>query len=237
MGLLLTTLRCGPAAIVPLVISPTTIDLREFLARWYGNPDSGPTPVEADAMWLPAPLRDWYRLGSQWARPLTVMRRLFRPSEIVFEDSRAIFMENPTGDWLWAFDLADHNVVYEAEAVDRAWERAAEDLSELLVHTALSEATYTAKHWREYAQLPEQHVEAIVVDMEEVEFGGLRWPHPKGRIFVTDGVIAETFPAMQPGAPWLSREGHVEIRVAAQDADRLAYLSAVTEVPWTTRAR
>ncbi|MFD9328336.1 hypothetical protein [Streptomyces sp. NPDC060065] len=215
------------------MIDPATIDVPEFLERWYGQPDrpSGTLPTTCD--WLPAPLKEWHSLASRWSTPLMTVNRMIAPEQVkAGEDSTAVFMEDATGDWRWAFDTTDPDVVHEAELYE-PWQRCAESLPELLTHSALYEATYTGSSWRECAQVEEHRLDSVLAPMTQIAFGGWGSPRPGGRIFMSDTLVAATGPAMAPGSPWENRPGYGEVRVATTEPGRLAYLDDMTDIPWT----
>jgi hypothetical protein len=153
------------------------------------------------------------------------------PEQIKQSDRKAVFMKDPTGDWLWAFDAGDETTIYDAE-LHKEWKRTAEPLPEFLIHNALNETVYGASAWRECAQVEDELLIPILAPMTEVSFGGWRWPRPGGRIFMSDVLIAEASPAMSPSTPWKDRPGYTEIRVAAVDSTHLSYLDEMASIKW-----
>ncbi|NRQ30227.1 hypothetical protein HII36_00005 [Nonomuraea sp. NN258] len=213
------------------MIDPMSIDLFRFFVDWTGPPDANPSPLGASHRWLPEPLKQWFELTSQWSEPFMRLKRMRRPEEIEAEDGKAIFMEDPTGDWLWAFDTDKTNVVYEAELGGR-WDRATEFLPELLVHNALSEATYNARAWREYDNVEERFVTDILTPLDEVALGEWRWPSPGHRVFMGTALVAEVSPTMDL-CTWETKPGYADLRIAASDVERLSYLDRIASIRWS----
>lgn len=213
------------------MINPESVSISSFLTSWYGPPISPISPVSPASNWLPEPLKEWYRLSSQWGHSLTATRRIRNPDQIIIDDTMAIFMEDATGDWRWAFDTEHPDSVYDAELGEK-WEQVAEGLAELLIHNALSEATYNATSWRECGQVPEEHLPSILRPMTEIAFGGWRWPKPGGRIYMSESLIAEVLPAMKLGAPWKARSGYAEVRVASPHPGKLSFVDEIQGLEW-----
>jgi len=188
-------------------------------------------PTSAEAEWLPEPLKEWYVLSGQWNNALLATRRIRNPHQIDIRDNLAVFMEDATGDWHWAFRTDDPNLVFDAE-LRGSWELCDEGLAELLRHTALSEATFNARSWRECGHVEEASLPAILEPMTQVAFGGLRWPAPGGRVYMNDSLLAEVLPAMKPGAPREAYAGYFYVRVASPVRERLDFLDQVDGVDW-----
>jgi len=157
---------------------------------------------------------------------------MYALDQIVKSGNKAVFMKDPTGDWMWAFDTEDENIVYESELYGE-WELVPENLSEFLVHNALDEATYSAPSWKECTEVEERLLPEILTPLFQVKFGAWRWPRPGGRVFMNQTLIAEVRPAMALGAPWDSRPGYFEVRVAASNPAHLSYLDELPSMKWT----
>jgi hypothetical protein len=213
------------------MIDPASIDLYSFLADWHGSPASPPSALPAEYDWLPNPLKDWYSLSARWNSRVTTLKRMLTPEQITQSDGKVVFMKDPTGDWLWAFDAEDKTTVYDAELHEQ-WERTAECLSEFLIHNALNETVYGASNWRECAQVEVGLLSDVLAPMKKVSFGGWRWPRPGGNIFKSKALLAEVGPAMNPNVPWEDRPGYAEVRVAAVESTHLAYLDEMASIKW-----
>lgn len=216
------------------MIDPRSLSLSSFVTSWYGPPISPITPMPAESNWLPEPLKEWYSLSSQWDCSLMATRRILNSDQITIEGNMAIFMEDATSDWRWAFDTEHPDSVYDAE-IGEEWEQASEGLAELLIHATLSEATYNAASWRECGQVDEEHLPIILMAMTEIAFGGWRWPWPGGRVYMADALVAEVLPAMELGAPWKARRGYAEVRVASPHSSKLTFLDELEGLKWTRK--
>lgn len=118
-------------------IDPAAIDLPRFMVGWRGEPDRPAIRLPAEHQWLPEPLKDWYELTARWTSPSMNLKHMLTPAQIKATGKAVEFMTDPTGDWIWAFDLDDPQVVYDRELYE-PWTRTAEDLPEFLVHNALN---------------------------------------------------------------------------------------------------
>jgi hypothetical protein len=213
------------------MIDPTSIELPRFLANWHGMTATSSRTLPEKCEWLPEPLKNWYNITTGWTSPIVNMKRMLPPEQIKQTDGKAVFMKDPTGDWLWAFDVEDMTTVYDAE-LHTEWERTAESLSEFLIHNACNETISGAENWRECTQVAVELVPKILTPMTEVAFSGWRWPRRGGRVFMSETLLAEVGPAMKPNAPWEDRPGYAEVRVAAIESTHLAYLDEMTSIDW-----
>ncbi|MFJ8747438.1 hypothetical protein ACIRL2_49935 [Embleya sp. NPDC127516] len=217
------------------MIDPLTIDVDGFLIDWCGPPLAPPRDLPASCRWLPEPLRDLHRLVSRWPgpRPYFGLLNMRDPEEIEAKGRAVTFMSDPTGDWLWAFDLDDPDVVYDRELYE-GWEEVDESLSVFLRHAVVQEAMCVGSA-RRWGEVPRDRLEDVLAPMTEVAFGAWRWPGPGRRIFMNDGLVAEVLSLEGPG---ISRPvpGLVEVSIAANTPKGLAYLDAVAEIPGLRRA-
>ncbi|MFI7367262.1 hypothetical protein ACIBO4_34450 [Streptomyces sp. NPDC050149] len=140
-------------------------------------------------------------------------------------------MEDSTGDWVWAFDPDQPDVVYEGEST-RALHRSPEDLAELLVHATVRSVILLSGSGRLGAQVPDEALPQILDPLECVDFGGWRWPRPGYRIHVANDLMAEVGPAVDPQAPWLNRAGYSAVRIAGLHDSDLDYLDSFPMVTW-----
>jgi hypothetical protein len=207
------------------------IELYRFLTNWHGAPDAPPSALPGAYHWLPEPLKDWYGLSSRWTRPLMTVKRMRAPEHVIAEGHKAVFMEDPTGNWRWAFDMKDPDAVYAAE-LNAEWEQVAERLPEFLMHNTLHEAAYNARSWRACPQVEEHWLADVIAPMTEVAFGGWRWPAPGCRIFMNEMMVAEIGPALGLDAPWEFRSGYAAVRVASNNPACLGYLDGISAIDW-----
>ncbi len=156
------------------------------------------------------------------------------PSRIQVDQGKAVFMEDATGDWRWAFDSAEPDVVYEGRPGGE-WDRVPERLAEFLVHVTVTETIMVAESSRLGDQVRNEELAAILAPMREIGFGGWRWPRPGYRTFMSDSLIANVGPAVEPSSPWLNRAGYSSVRIAGVNPSDLTYLDADTNVRWIVR--
>lgn len=219
-----------------MVIEPESINLHEFLTRWHGSPSASPGKPSVENDRLPVPLQEWYALSACWTSPIIKLKRMYSPDQIKRSGNKSIFMEDPDGDWFWAFDTEGMSAVFDSELYGE-WELINESFSEFIVHNAVSETALGAPFWRESTQVHSDLLEEILAPMSVVSFGGWRWPRPGGRIFMSESMIAMVMPAMARSHPWGERLGYSEILVSAVEPKRLAYLDKIDSVKWVCYPR
>ncbi|MBB4929433.1 hypothetical protein F4561_000253 [Lipingzhangella halophila] len=207
-----------------------SIDLPRFLASWYGLSDAPPKPLSGNYSWLPEALKEWYELSSQWTAPIMTMKRMHAPEEIAVECGKAIFMTG-SGDEVWAFDPDSTLDVYEGQIYGE-WEQVAELFPEFLVHNALNEAAYNAISRISCDDVEENQLEEILAPMEEVGFGGWRWPRPGHRVFMSKELVADVGPAIEDQEPWEGRAGHFEVQIGSNNPMLTAYFDQIRGINW-----
>ncbi|MGW2883427.1 hypothetical protein ACWDBP_46235 [Streptomyces sp. NPDC001233] len=217
------------------MIDPKSIDLPSFLSSWYGPPSRPATPLPDTCSWLPAPLREWYEVSSQWTTPLTTLKRMRTPENIVALEDKAIFMAD-AGDAIWAFDVDTPSRVYEGQ-IHGGWTESTEDLPEFLIHNALHEAAFNATSRRACEQVEEERLDEILAPMTEVSFSGWQWPRPGHRIFLGDGLIADVGPAMEDHAPWGNKPGFTEVQIGSNNPALLSYVDEMSGIDWFKSGR
>ncbi|GAA4119381.1 hypothetical protein GCM10022284_75100 [Streptomyces hundungensis] len=212
------------------MINPMSIDLPGFLGDWYGPPCRPVAPLPESCSWLPAPLRGWHEVSSQWLAPLMTIKRMLAPESIVALEGKAIFMAD-AGDAIWSFDVDCPSRIYEGR-LHEGWTRSSENLTEFLIHNALHEAAFNAKSKRACEQVELVHLDRILAPMSEVSFGGWGWPRPGHKIFLGDGLIADVGPAMEDRAPWGNKDGFVEVQLGGNEPDRISYVDQISDIHW-----
>jgi len=210
-----------------LVIDPASIDIVDLLVRWYGPPTASVQPLSVEAAWLPVPLKEWYRLVPDTFKVQSGGHQMYEPSLVRIDRGKAVFMEDPTGDWLWAFDPDEPNRVYE-RAVDDDWNEVPLDLVDFLKYVTIGNIITLCDFGRACTHVPAETLPAIIEPMEEAGFGeGSKWPRPGQRLFMNDSLLAKVGPAVNPLAPWQNRPGYVAVRVAAVEPSNLGYLDLI----------
>jgi hypothetical protein len=219
------------------VIDPTDISLPDFLSRWHATPDSSAWHLPDDLAWIPDPLREWYCLAYRWEQFRSVHNQIYKPWQLRKKEGKVEFASDPTGDWFWAFDVEDSSSisVYEAE-LRGDWRLLSESLSEFLVHATLRQTLTSGKFGRTCSQVPNAVLPRILVDVEDIDFGGWGWPCPGHRILMSESLILDVGPAMDFRAPRRNREGFSSVRVSAFSSESLHYLDVVTSVKWLVYA-
>lgn len=207
------------------MINPSSIDLEQFFTTWHGTPTRPPKPINTEHAWLPSPLKQWLDLS--WRRSVKTLNHMRDPDEWTVSQGKVEFMEDPSGDWFWAFDAADPAVVYD-RALHEDWQQVPETLPEFLAHLALIEAPYNAAPTLQAAAVPSQLVAHIVAPMEEIAFGTWRWPDVGFRIFMNQTLIALIGPAHSPNA---NPDTH-SVRVSSPRREGLRYLEALPHTEW-----
>ncbi|MER6299828.1 hypothetical protein ABT247_09665 [Kitasatospora sp. NPDC001539] len=215
------------------MIDPADINLAEFLVNWFGQPDPV-EHIEVDRAWLPDPLREWYGLADRWEQLRATGFRVYDPRQIRVNEGKAEFASDSTGDWFWAFDAADPNAVYETE-LRGEWDLVPETLSEFLVHLTLAATADSADCSRLCSQVPNDVLPEILSTLDQVDFGGWKWPRPGHLTFMSETLIADIAPAMDFKAPWRTRDGFSTVSVSATTPQALEHLDEISSVKWIAR--
>jgi hypothetical protein len=196
------------------MINPSEILVEDLLIRWWGQPKRLPPLLPVETEWLPDQLKDHHRMLARWSAVPLDETLLVRPERIRTQSGKAVFMKDHTGDWMWAFDVDDQDRVFECE-LGESWEVVPESLSETLLHQFLFDIVMLAPAQLKYDSIEDSAVVEITSRMQEVCFGGWRWPLPGGRIFVGDGIVVTTGPAVSHQYPWGPRSGFSTMRCGA----------------------
>ncbi|MFC9801420.1 hypothetical protein ACFWGE_09315 [Streptomyces bacillaris] len=213
------------------MISPSEIIPSALLSRWLDPASADMVDQEELPPGLPNPLREWYTLTSHWPDIRSAGTRILKPSRIQLNENRVAFMEDPTGDWTWAFDSNHPNVVYEGES-NSTLTPGSEDLQELLAHVTVRSIILLANSSRLGTQVPDEVLPEILSPMEAIGFGGWKWPRPGYRVHAAESLLAEVGPAIDPQAPWLNRTGYSTVRIAGLGGSDLTYLDSHLPGTW-----
>ncbi|MFF4588046.1 hypothetical protein [Streptomyces sp. NPDC001388] len=213
------------------MFDPVDIDLPDFLTRWHGEPLPSGQGLSPDVSSLPEPLREWHVLASRWRKLRFGANRMIKPSLIQFDQGKAVFMRDATGDWAWAFGEENPDLVYEG-VPGGEWHSVPERLAEFLVHATVIETIALVEASLLGDQVPDEELPGILAPMQEVGFGEWRWPRTGYRIFMTDSLIASVGPAVEPRSPWLNRSGYSSVRISGASPSALEYLHSTTSVKW-----
>ncbi|WP_433405452.1 hypothetical protein [Streptomyces sp. CA-146814] len=213
------------------MINPAEIDLSSLLARWLGPARFTAVQLEELPPTLPAPLRDWYTLTSPWLEVRSAGTRIYEPACIQGKAGRVAFMEDPTGDWTWAFDSHQPNKTYEGESKSSLIP-CSETLPELLTHATVRSIILMAHSSRLGTQVSDEDVLRILNPIKIIGFGGWGWPRAGYQVYAADKFLMEVGPAIDPQAPWLNRAGYSAVRIAALNDSDLAYLNEYPTGTW-----
>lgn len=208
------------------MIDPSSIDLDDLLTRWLGAPAPAtrPQPSQAEQSFpLPSALLRWYVLASQWPVLASGGHRVYEAGAIREEDGMAIFMEDSTADWFWAFDSVSGELIFESPR-NGAWESVPESMTELIRHLALIEiipSVYPGKLCTKIAANP---LARVLDPLTQVAFGGWRWPGSGHKVYIGESLLAYVGSSIAPG--------YSSVRIVAIDDDALSYLDDIPGVSW-----
>ncbi|WP_157441886.1 hypothetical protein [Actinoplanes awajinensis] len=207
------------------MIDPGVIDLEDFAHAWWGPPDSVAEPIQAEHQWLPEILKDWLVFSSRWNRRNISMLRFFTPDRIERFGEKAFFLEDSCGEWRWAFDVEEPDIVYDAEVykgeeAQAEWTRNEETLGEVIRHSVVHDALLTAAHTRIYTHVPARLLGDVLRPLQPVGFGSWRWPSPQFRIFMGNGLLADLSPSRYVA-------GHFGVQLSAADEAAFIYLNEI----------
>lgn len=213
------------------MINPRDFDTADFLGRWYGPPSSCDRWTVPEEVWIPEPLKEWYGFAASWSQIRSAGLVVYAPTLVQGSNGKFSFMKDPTGDWIWAFDVNEPDRVYEGEASGNL-SRMAEGLDEFLVHSTLVQTVYASEFARHCDQLPLELLDGVLAPLDRVSFGGWSWPRPEYFVFLGDSLIANVGPAVDVTAPWRNREGFAAVRIAGIARSDLAYLDSFSSIKW-----
>lgn len=199
------------------MLRPSEISVDELLTRWWGTPSESVPQLPGRLSWLPEPLINHHRMLLRWS-PSGFNETLLVPlGQVIPQGEKVVFMKDSTGDWLWAFDSEDQNSVYEC-ALGEPWDVVNESLPETLTHQFLFDLARMSPVRIQHPALAEHLIAEMIAEMEEVRFGGWRWPLPGGRIFIGDGVVMTVGPAVSSEFPWGPQPGFFTVRLGASSS-------------------
>src|SRR4051812_22356219 len=78
----------------------TASSLPSFLLSWYGDPDQKLVEVDPDFL-MPDPLREWYRLTSQWSVPVSSYNHFLAPKALRDYKGKLVFWTEHQGACEW----------------------------------------------------------------------------------------------------------------------------------------
>jgi hypothetical protein len=181
--------------------SPTPPRLDRFLTYWYGPADREPSDPAGGDRRLPRPLREWFEVTSQWSAPLAQQNTVLDGESVRIEDSKLVFWVENQGVWTWAVDPdADDGQVYDRESeADQPWQRTGVRLSVFLVHVAVFEAIFNARHGGTSAWIRPEHLSEVLAPLAPIPGTAWRWPSPGHDLYSGDGLLALAGPNDGPG--------------------------------------
>lgn len=214
-------------------ITPGEIDLESFLCSWYGLPDRPSISLGLDVDWVPEALRGWYEISSRWSVALTSNKRFLPVTALKREDDKYIFLGDQ-GDWSWAFDPADPEVVYEAQG-DDPWRVVPESFTEFLLHNAISEAVESGTVIQWSNDITETPLRAALLTLSVIDFREWSWPTSGSQLYMNSEAIALVQKKHRYREPWDTVEGHYALTIGAKSQQSIAYLDSIDGVEWRRR--
>ncbi|MFD7529517.1 MULTISPECIES: hypothetical protein [unclassified Streptomyces] len=214
------------------MIEPDSIDLFRFVSDWHGLPDLPPSALPAGCDWLPAPLREWHILASQWSKPLMRLNQMVEPGDIEVVEGKSVFLEDAACDWRSAFDVECPSVVYESE-LEEDWVVSSETLQETLIHSALLEAASAGRYRRFCGRVRDTRLPEVLGSLVKVNLGGWQWyNNPNCLIYMSEKIVASVEPNIDIRDSRFNTPEYVDVQIASHDSQALSYLDEIPGIGW-----
>ncbi|MFF3727462.1 hypothetical protein ACFYYM_34415 [Streptomyces erythrochromogenes] len=208
------------------VINPADVDIEAFLAVWFGPKNNVVEPVDRFSMPLPDGLMAWLSLAEQWEVPANGVKMLSRPSEMMEEEGKYVFLADH-GGWAWAFDPNVPRTVYEAKD-DEPWRPLRAEWKEVFFQYVLTEAIESAPVTTWCSEISESGMRAALERFDEVSFTDGGWPGPGWRWYVTEGMVAYS-------GPKRSINGQFAVTIGGTSSDLVSQLNLSNGSEWRVR--
>jgi hypothetical protein len=178
---------------------------------------------------MPSPLRAWFATTSAWSR-LDVSQNHVLDTAIIEDGKLLVWVENQ-GVWEWGVDPdGDDPDVYDREnEPGTAWQRTGVRLSTFLIHVAVFEAIFNARHGASTATVSRRRCQDILAPLRPIPHAIWRWPTRGSHLLAGDGVLALA-------GPWDYHEdpeaSDWEVFLAARDHSTIEYLADLPDIEW-----
>ena len=194
--------------------------ISDFLRSWYGDPDQQAIEVDPDIQ-MPDPLRDWYRLTSQWSVPISRHNHFLAPEDLRDEDGHLVFWVENQGAREWRVDPARENpIVYESYDVIDEWVPTGFPLSKFLAYVAVSEAVHGNHDALISLDMDKQSYESVASGFTPLDDPLWRYPKSDWCYMVAEGMLA--YGGIDP--PSDAPSDHYWIMVSASRPEALEHL-------------
>ncbi|GIH12496.1 hypothetical protein Raf01_06680 [Rugosimonospora africana] len=143
-------------------------------------------------------------------------------------------MENQ-GVWEWGVDPnVDDPDVYDREnEPGQAWQRTGVRLSTFLIHVAVFEAIWSAKHGASAPGLSRHRCQDILAPLKPIPHAAWRWPTSGTHLLAGDGILAIAGPAEHHESRVEASDW--EVFLAARDHSAMEYLADLSDIEWEWR--
>lgn len=173
-------------------------DLEAFLSEWYGPPSTPPLPIDSP---VPPALRRWYACAAAW-RPqrLTHQNSVRAVDDLTVEDGATVFYDENQHCCHWAYGPGDDPAVFlDGWPSGPRWQVVGEVLSTFLTHVAVFEASLSGPAVRSIGDGSKRLVHRCLDMLEPAPFVPWQWPSPDSRLYVGEGVVAQSGPNVARG--------------------------------------
>jgi hypothetical protein len=168
----------------------TASSLPSFLLSWYGGPDQKLVEVDPDFL-MPDPLREWYRLTSQWSVPVSSYNHFSAPKALCDHKGKLVFWTEHQGACAWGTDsVGEDPLVYENEGVIDEWESTGFPLSKFLLYVAVSEAVHGNRDALISLDMERHSYDSVVSGFVQLDDPLWRYPNPNWSYMTAEGMLA-----------------------------------------------
>ena len=212
-------------------MQPGPGSLASFLTRWYGPADM-PDAAMYDDPRLPRPLQTWFSTVARWSTPVTTQNTVLDSQRMYLNAGKVVFWVENQAVWLWGIDPGtdeEDPAVYDRESRGRGWQPTGVNLSTFLLHVAVFEAIWMARHGAGTACIAPTRLASVLAPMTPIPGAAWRWPPPSTRLYAGAQLLAMAGPTDKPAGPdELTRE----MFVSGTSAQAVSYLEQIDGVCW-----
>ena len=204
------------------MIDPGSLDLAGLYTNWLGQPANPIRKSDSEQHWLPEPYKGWHDLRSRWRLPFSGIQKIRNPETVIRENGYAIFMEDSSGDHIWAFRVDDPLKVYERDLSDSSWYESPERAVQFVKHVSILDLIFTSENHSYARNIEADLISNIFAVAEEIDFGKWRTPLPGHKIFMCEDAFALTVETRTAG---------LQVHIAGRTKPALQRLESLN-VPW-----
>lgn len=212
------------------LLSISEDSVEKFLRRWYGEPDL-PARSVPEGVRVPARLRAWFELTSQWSVDICAVSGPLDPPEFVVEAGKLIFWVDGPGSWEFGASLSGDDPPVFGREVDSDWVPAGESLSEFLLHVTVLETAIGASNQCYAPGVPVERLSGIVSRYRAFPLPALPCPSMDSRMFIGPDALLQVSESVsdltQPKGQLFDVSVSAVVRASIDEV-----IDSCPEIPW-----